>query len=741
MSATARLRLASLASTALALALPALAQDPAAQPATAAAAVNLGSETVTVTATRTAKDVNDVPATVSVITEEEINNRLVNDIKDLIRYEPGVSVRRAPARFGLALGTAGRDGNSGFNIRGLEGNRVLIQVDGIRVADSYTFGAQSVGRGDFVDMDMLKRVEILRGPASALFGSDGLAGAVSFETKDPGDFLTGDRDWHVQATGAYQSADEGVAYSGIGAGRAGEWSAMVAYTHRTGEGMDNKGTNESANTTRTVPNPEDSKSDAVLAKLVFTPNDEHEFKLTYDRLDQHVDWNVLSARSVPPLTTTSVLNLTAFDDIERQRFSFDHHYEGTGFIRSAKTNLYYQDSTTRQFSFEDRNGAADRTRDATFDNRVWGIGTVLESGFTTGSVEHTLVYGFDYSVTRQESIRTGTVPPVGETFPARAFPTTDYSLLGIYVQDEIALMDGRLTLFPALRFDWYDLDPVKNDPLYTASIPAGSSDTHVSPKFGFVFKVTDEVSLFANYAQGFKAPAPSQVNNGFSNPVSNYRSIANPDLKPETSETFEAGVRFNNDFLSIGFTGFWGTYEDFIEQIQVGGAFTAANPAIYQFVNLGSVEISGVEARVSADFGDGFGGLASFSYTSGTNTSGVTDVPLDSVDPLKFVAGLTYRDPNGRFGGELSLVHSAAKEASEASCAATCFLPDSFTVFDATAWVAITDNVKLRAGVFNIGDEKYFYWNDIRGIARTSTTIDAYSQPGRNYSVSLTVSL
>ena len=154
---------------------------------------------VTVTAMRMESKIGDVPATVSIYSAERIETLLAQDIKDLIRFEPGVSVRSAPARFTAAGSSLGRDGNSGFNIRGLEGNRVLIQVDGVRTPDAYSFGAQSVGRGDYVDLDILKSVEIVRGPASALYGSDGLAGSVSFITKDPADLLDADRNWSLGA--------------------------------------------------------------------------------------------------------------------------------------------------------------------------------------------------------------------------------------------------------------------------------------------------------------------------------------------------------------------------------------------------------------------------------------------------------------------------------------------------------------------------------------------------------------
>jgi hemoglobin/transferrin/lactoferrin receptor protein len=187
----------------------------------AAAADADGNATITVTATRIPQSVNEVPATVSVIDANTIADQLSSDIKDLVRFEPGVSVHRAPTRFGAAQGTTGRDGNAGFNIRGLEGNRVLIQVDGVRVPDGFEFGAQSAGRGDYVDLGVIKSVEILRGPASALYGSDGLAGAVSFTTSDPQDFLRPGKTVGGIVRSAYDSADDQFSETGIFAARTG----------------------------------------------------------------------------------------------------------------------------------------------------------------------------------------------------------------------------------------------------------------------------------------------------------------------------------------------------------------------------------------------------------------------------------------------------------------------------------------------------------------------------------------
>ncbi|MBO7007392.1 MAG: TonB-dependent receptor plug domain-containing protein, partial [Pseudomonadales bacterium] len=132
-------------------------------------------ETITVVGTRTERSMDEVAATISVKTVEDIEREVARDIADLVRFEPGVSVSGTGDRFGL----------SGFNIRGIEGNRVLTLVDGIRVAEEFSFGPFLSSRRDYVDVDSLSRAEIARGPISSLWGSDALGGVVAFTTKSP----------------------------------------------------------------------------------------------------------------------------------------------------------------------------------------------------------------------------------------------------------------------------------------------------------------------------------------------------------------------------------------------------------------------------------------------------------------------------------------------------------------------------------------------------------------------------
>lgn len=690
-------------------------------------------DTIIVTATRTPIRIEDAAVSVSVKSDEQIADELVTDIKDLVRFEPGVSVQRQPARFNAALSATGRSGNDGFNIRGIGGNRVLIQVDGVRVPDGFSFGAQSVGRGDYVDLGLIKSIEILRGPASALYGSDGLAGAVSFITADPSDFLEGGKSVGGLVRAGYSSSDDEFTETAILAGQSGDWSAMAAITRRDYQEQDNKGVVGGLGSARTLPNPQDGRSNAGLARIVYAPANGHKLRLTGEWLDTRLFTEGLTGRSA------TVELLEAVDTGQRKRASLDWSWEGDGAIDFARAALYWQDGEDVQFTDEDRTPAADRERLNTFENRVLGFAADARSDFATGAINHRIVFGGDISKTRQRGLRDGVIPPFGEVFPTRAFPTTDFTRGGLFVGDEISIADGRLMLYPAVRLDWYKLSP-RNDALLPAFTGAGQSDSHLSPKFGAVWKLADDVRVFANFATGFKAPEPGQVNQFFENLAFGYTSAPNPDLGPETSESFEAGIRFGNKAVSLDITGFTARYKDFISQEVVGGSFTPADPAIYQFVNLDRARVKGTEARLEGRAPSGITGTLALSYTTGDviDPSGAKS-PLSTIDPLKLVMGLGYREREGRFGGQVILTHSAQKELSRTTglCTGECFRPDSFTILDATAFFKVIDGLTLRAGIFNILDKKYAWWSDVRGLSATSTVTDAYTQPGRNASVSL----
>ena len=150
--------------------------EPAAEPEPAEPLTFLDS--VSVSATMRPAPVRDTPGMVSVIDDETIQERMIEDFADLVKYEPGVYVENNVTRLGL----------NGFNIRGIGGNRVMTLVDGVQTSEQFDFGPFNIHQGS-LDVDVLKTVEIVRSANSALYGSDALGGVVSLFTKDPADYL------------------------------------------------------------------------------------------------------------------------------------------------------------------------------------------------------------------------------------------------------------------------------------------------------------------------------------------------------------------------------------------------------------------------------------------------------------------------------------------------------------------------------------------------------------------------
>jgi len=172
-----------------------------------------------------------VPGTESAIDAATIEQRMVRNIKDLIRYEPGVNVGNDPQRFGV----------SGFTIRGLGGNRVLMQIDGVRLPEAFRIGSFASANRNAVDMDALKAVEIVRGAGSAYYGGDAMGGTVNFVTKDPRDYLNlFGKDYYTGLKLNYNTTDNGFVQTATLAGAWGGWESMALFTHNQSNETDNK---------------------------------------------------------------------------------------------------------------------------------------------------------------------------------------------------------------------------------------------------------------------------------------------------------------------------------------------------------------------------------------------------------------------------------------------------------------------------------------------------------------------
>ncbi|KRD27507.1 TonB-dependent receptor [Acidovorax sp. Root267] len=693
---------------------------------------------VVISGSRSEQDRDELPMSIDVINAQAIEEGQVRDIRDVARELPNVSVTRSPARFTLASGSTGREQNAGFNIRGLDGNRVLMMVDGIRMPRSYVFSANAFGR-DYLDIGLLQRIEVVRGATSALYGSDGMAGLVNFITAEPSAFLDGDKRIGGRVSLGYDGDDHGKRVGATVAGKAGntvQW-LLGGNVTRASE-LDNMGTNSAANADRTRPNPQKDKSGALLGKVILTPGGGQRHVFTLEHVDKTSDYELLTARSKPPLAATSVLGSTSFTDMQRSRAT----WEGSWRVNSAladdvKATLSFQDSHSREYVTEDRNTAADRVRDVTYDERTWQANLqgskVLRAG--PGGLVQKITYGFDYTSAKVENLQTGVTPPVGETFPLKRFPDTTETSAALYVQDEF--VTGPWSITPGVRFETFR---IKADQAGFGAQAVSLSGNATSPKLGVLYRASEQWSVFGNYAAGFRAPNAGQVNAFFENPVSNYRTVPNANLKPEKSQNFELGVRGRLDALSVEAAAFTGRYKDFIEDLrQVGGTGAPGNPLVFQSVNIGRVKLNGFEVKGDMRWGQWAGGqwTSPFSYGQTRGRDTATGRPVNTVDPSRLSAGLRY--DTGSWMARLDATHAAAKKPSDVALAtgSTQYLTPSYTVLDLSGQWRIRKDLRLNLGIYNLTDKKHWRWADVRGLAANANFIDAYSQPGRSVRVSL----
>lgn len=712
------------------------AQAPA--PSAPPAATPLGE--VTNTATRTERRTDAVPATVTVKTATEAEARGVRDMKDLFRDEVDLVVRQQGVRFSAALSSAGRAGNEGINIRGLEGNQVLVLVDGVRAPQAFSFGAFATGRLDTLFVEALAQAEVLRGPASTSWGSDGLAGALSLRTLEPADLLRHGRNLAGFARLGLHSVDDSGAATAAVAGRAGAWQWLALVSRRQAHELSSQGKDESPDARRTAPNPLDLAQTGALAKLRLALGPTQSLGLALEAVRRSTSVEVLSGRAAPSATpaATAVIDLDASDRQERQRLALDWTFDdlNAAFVQQAQVRLYSQDTRIRQWAFEDRFTAADRTRLGSYRERLTGL-TAQGSASLTGAVPQRLSAGVDLSDNTIGAVRDGTVPPFGETFPSKPFPDTHYRQLGAFVQSEIELGEGgAVQVIPALRFDRYELDPDAAG--YTAGAAVSLQDQAVTPRLGVVWRVADAFRPYAQWSRGFRAPTPSQVNNGFTNVSSGYRSVGNPDLKAERAESVEIGLRGRRGAFSWQLAAYDNRYRDFISQEAVGGAGTPANPTIFQFINLADARIRGAEARLGWTPNRNWRLKAAYATARGeSDTAGVAR-PLPTIEPAKLSLGSEFE--RGALTWRANVLHVQAKQAARIPAATPPgFAPPSYTALDLGASWKMTPAFTVHLALDNVTNETYWRWSDVRGLSSASAIKDAFTAPGR--SVALTARL
>ena len=721
-------------------------------------------QTITLSAERAAKNLLDVPMSISVIDRDTLDRHQVRDIQDMVRYEPGVSVDRQ-----TSLTNPFGQLNS-FNIRGVGGNRVQILVDGARVQERITDGSR-----DFVDPFNMKSVEITRGPNSVLWGADALGGVVFFRTMDPDDLLDGTKPWAVETKFSYDSFDKSFRKQITGAAEAGDFKVLGSFGHINASEPDMRkaradggiwGCPRESIWPCNKAFPLDTDSYNGLMKLQWNPSADHEFKLTGEWFERNTD---VDQKYDSGAANPAYLNIPSFYyeseswdrslKMQRARIALDHRWTvGASWLDEVKWNISYspqkRDTTSNQIRNYSRYATPrreDRIQIRNYSEDFLQADVQLTSSFDLGQTNHKLIYGFAGDITKSNydgknittNLNTGiTTVALRQGFN---FPKVDTVRADFYVQDEIKLLDDRLTLTPGLRLATYSIDPTSDGDYVPLDgfEPEKMDKTRLIKRLGGIYKLDDTYSLFASYGEGFKMPTAQQlfISSSSIGATGMVEVIPNPNLKPEFVRSYEAGLRGEYDRGYFSASAFYSDYKDFIRSLQrVPG--TADK---YTSDNVESVKVWGIEFGGEYEVYNNLFANAALSYMRGDQRvdAGSEKTPFDGAVPLTTVLGLRYIIPDWNLETEFvgTFASGVKRRADE-----NAFKPSNYSVFDAYAKWKPTKHIDVNFGVENIFDKRYFP-NTLTGYANTPDSssvanvnpLEMQIAPGRSFKIGATM--
>ena len=694
-------------------------------------------DSVTVSATLRPAPVRETPGMVSVIDSRTIEERLVRDFADLVKYEPGVYIENNVTRLGL----------NGFNIRGIGGNRVMTQVDGVQTSEQFDFGPFNVHQVG-LDVDALKTVEIVRSANSALYGSDALGGVVSLFTKDPADYL-GNRSFHLGARTIWDGRSDVISGNlALAAGTERLQGSLFASVHRGNE-IRNQGAVETTDDTRTAPNPQDIAGTQLLAKLVFTPSPGNMLRTTAEVYDTRVETEWFSDRGLLDFGRFQYLTADsdAVDTQERKRLSIDHTLIDRG-LDQLSWRLYGQFNDTAQVIDRERmtfgfGPPFPSLRHGTLDFEQVGYGTSLQGQQWSGDPEQGMLitagasYKSDYFDILRD--RTETHGITQQPVPT-SLNLPDQVLPGEHRLGSRRLSAGRAPVRPLLLRARRALRPLR------ARRQPGRSGLHREPephrrrllRRGRLSQARrgGEPDGRADRARAILGRIP-----GAALQRHQHRVHQPPRRLYDPAQSRPAGR--DQQERRGGRAG------------RVRPGQPGAHRLLEPLRRLHRQHLPGPEP------GDAAAGVPEPEPRRGRDRGyraarrGLPDRQRDAALELRphqrsrdlrghggsparrgdaargnraerRVLGLRYVRPSGRWGGELSVrVVEAYRYGSEEQ-----FAPEAYEVVDLVGFVSLAEPLTFRLGLLNLTDSKHFEWWNVRGRPANDPVIDRYSSPG-----------
>jgi hemoglobin/transferrin/lactoferrin receptor protein len=379
--------------------------------------------------------------------------------------------------------------------------------------------------------------------------------------------------------------------------------------------------------------------------------------------------------------------------------------------------LYLQDASVTQKSYQESAVGGGRpypwrSRTNTYSQNTKGLNTSFESN-TTAILNQRLTYGLDWSSADISS----QINAAGNGTSITPAPSSKYDLGGAFFQSEMEI--GDLTLIPAIRYDSYSIQP-------QTGLTTSNSGSAVSPALGAVWNWASAFRPFINWGRAFGAPTPDQALAAHANsgPGSNYRVIANPNLKPQIGNGFELGSRGRVGSWRYQVSAYANRYDDFITQVTTQGSLLSPiHPAILQYQNLNSVSIRGWDVRTDWAFAERWQANAAMAYSNGQQTQDGVTAPLNTIQPLRAVLGMRYDAI--QWGAFANLIWNQGKAASNVNFnsntggTANQFLNPASTILNLTAYWKPIKQVTLNFNLNNAFNSTYWNWAGVQGSVTT----------------------
>ncbi|MBC6445200.1 MAG: TonB-dependent receptor [Alphaproteobacteria bacterium GM202ARS2] len=517
---------------------------------------------------------------------------------------------------GVTINGSGRLVGEQPNIRGMSGDRIVIRLDGARKNFS------NVHRGRFfIDTEMVKQVEVLRGPGSSYHGSGAIGGVIQLETKSASDFLRRGERYGATVKTVYDSNDD----------------RRRGYLHSYGRVTDaidvlvsvgwQRSHNYADGDNSVIPASGNRIFNGLFKSTIALP-DSHDLDLSLQRWED--DSN---SYTTPELDPSDPMNTSILEVKRRTRddtVSLRHRSQaGRGEIE-WDNQLYYSRTEVREDGVHAGSRTTEDIRARRQERGISGMGASIGGSmrlgrYNTPSGAHTLRAGFDVYREEQDGEQSGlqreTDPRTGEvtTEPYRndiPYPDAEQTLWGIYLNDSATWLDGRLKGEVALRLDIYD-QQANQETLQD------NSETSFSPRASVLYRLGKGIATYGAYSEAFRAPSltelysndvhiagvvrpifteirvPAAVQVPLTLPVIDPRDglqvtdprtgrlvtmpviwslpenrfIVNEDLKPEKARSLEGGFTYDRrgvfvseDYLHGRILYFYTRYTDFIEQ-------------------------------------------------------------------------------------------------------------------------------------------------------------------------------